>query len=514
MTESTTNDTPAAPAVHSAIPSRVASGAATPVSLPPMDSEEREKSVKVSLADLTAKASALYLQKNYEEAAEVYAQASEMQAELNGEMSPENADILFLYGRSLFKVGQAKSDVLGTAGGEKKKPSGSSGAKPKPKKTEAGSAKSDVAAAEKVVEEGVAAAAEEAGTSEVKEAQPTTGAKKSLFQFTGDEDFEDSDEEEEAEGEDGDEEEDDDLAVAFEILDLARVLFEKSLKAADAEQDGEGKGKEKAEDQGDNPAIRHIKERLADTHDLLAEISLENEKYSEAIQDGRSSLNYKLALYPKESEIIAEAHFKLSLALEFASITTTSEDAAESGGPKQLDQGLRDEAAAELEKAVESTQLKLKNKEVELAMMHVPEDNEVTRKQIAEVKDLITDMEQRLVELRKPPMDVDSVLAANNPMSGLLGAALGGDSAESKARIDEAKKNAKDLTGLVRKKAKDEKEAQAEAADSEASAEKTTASTAPAPAPANGTKRKAEDPAADEDESKKPKVQGEAEAQP
>lgn len=278
MTESTTNDTPTAPAVHSAIPSRVASGAATPVSLPPMDSEEREKSVKVSLADLAAKASALYLQKNYEEAAEVYAQASEMQAELNGEMSPENADILFLYGRSLFKVGQAKSDVLGTAGGEKKKPSGTSASKPKPKKTEAGSSKAaDPTTAEKIVEEGVAAAAEEAVTSEVKEAQPTTGAKKSLFQFTGDEDFEDSDEEEEAEGDEGEEEEDDDLAVAFEILDLARVLFEKSLNAADVEQDGEGKGKEKAEE-GDNPATRHIKERLADTHDLLAEISLENEK--------------------------------------------------------------------------------------------------------------------------------------------------------------------------------------------------------------------------------------------
>lgn len=57
---------------------------------------------------------------------------------------------------------------------------------------------------------------------------------------------------------------------------------------------------------------------------------------------------------------------------------------------------MRDEAAAELEKAIESTKLKLKNKEVDLAMLHAPEDNEVTRKQIAEVKDLITDMEQRV----------------------------------------------------------------------------------------------------------------------
>ncbi|RYP17359.1 hypothetical protein DL765_004559 [Monosporascus sp. GIB2] len=506
MAEPTTNDAPVLSAVPSAVASATASGAATPVSLPPLDEEEREKSVKVSLADLTAKASALYLQKNYEEAAEVYARASEMQAELNGEMNPENADILFLYGRSLFKVGQAKSDVLGAAGGEKKKPSSAVKPKSKPKKSETESSRVNATAGEKTeaakaVEEGAANVAEEAGESEVKKAQPSD-AKKPLFQFTGDEDFEDSDEEEEAEG-GGEEEDEDDLAVAFEVLDLARVLFEKSLNA---QQEAEGKGKEIANG-ADSPATRHIKERLADTHDLLAEISLENEKYSEAINDGRASLNYKLELYPKESEIIAEAHFKLSLALEFASITTTSEEAA-AGGHKQLDQGLRDEAAVELEKAIESTQLKLQNKEVELATVHAPEDNEVTRQQIAEVKDLIADMEQRLVELRKPPMDVDSVLAANNPVSGILGAALGDSSEEAKARVEEAKKNATDLTGLVRKKTKQEQQEQ----ESKPEAEVAPASTETT----NGaSKRKAEESAEGaDDEPKKPKVQEEAAVEP
>jgi hypothetical protein len=41
-------------------------------------------------------------------------------------------------------------------------------------------------------------------------------------------------------------------------------------------EEGEGKGKEV----GDSLATRHDKERLADTHDLLAEISLENERYA------------------------------------------------------------------------------------------------------------------------------------------------------------------------------------------------------------------------------------------
>lgn len=54
------------------------------------------------------------------------------------------------------------------------------------------------------------------------------------------------------------------------MLDLARVLFMKRLE----QPEGEGKGKEV----GDSPMTKHLKERLADAHDLLAEISLENER--------------------------------------------------------------------------------------------------------------------------------------------------------------------------------------------------------------------------------------------
>jgi HAT1-interacting factor 1 len=55
-------------------------------------------------------------------------------------------------------------------------------------------------------------------------------------------------------------------------LDLARVLFTKKLEQPEV---GDGKGKQS----GDSSATKHDKERLADTHDLLAEISLENERH-------------------------------------------------------------------------------------------------------------------------------------------------------------------------------------------------------------------------------------------
>lgn len=172
-------------------------------------------------------------------------------------------------------------------------------------------------------------------------------------------------------------------------------------------------------------------------------------RYPNAITDSRQSLKYKQELYPEESEIVAEAHFKLSLALEFASVTKSSDDSNESGSATtdQVDQALRDEAAAELEAAINSTKMKLQNKEVELATLHNPEDNDLTRQQISEVKEIIADMEQRLVELKRPPVDLNS--------------ALGLPPKEEKEKIEvevpaEVKKNAHDLSGLVKKKRKAE----------------------------------------------------------
>ena len=142
------------------------------------------KSKKVSLADLSAKGTALYAHRNYEEAAEVFSRASILQAEINGETAPENAEILFHYGRSLFKVGQSKSDVLGgsapTTDKKGAKANGQSkGPKPaKPAQTEE----------EKVTEE-------KEGEKKAQGGDKTDAtANKPLFQFTGDENFDESDE--------------------------------------------------------------------------------------------------------------------------------------------------------------------------------------------------------------------------------------------------------------------------------------------------------------------------------
>lgn len=78
------------------------------------------------------------------------------------------------------------------------------------------------------------------------------------------------------------------------------------------------------------------------------------------------------------------------------------------------------------------------------------------------------------------------MLAGDDPVLGLLGAAIGESATEKQARLEEAKKAAKDVSGLVRKKAKEEPKPEAEQT--------------------NG-KRKAEDAAPGEDDAKKAKVE-------
>ncbi|KAL5348623.1 hypothetical protein ACLOAV_006040 [Pseudogymnoascus australis] len=408
-------------------------GISTPASeggTPHYNATEAHNTTLVTLADLSAKGTSHYAQRQYGEAADLFARAAELQAELNGEMDPSNAEVLFLYGRSLFRVGQSKSDVLGgRAGGEKKKKD------VKPKK-----------------EEGAGMAVIAEGAEKAEEKAEEGADKKPLFQFTGDENFEDSDEDEDADAEGEEEEEDDELATAFEVLDLARVLFTRRLEElAAAPAEDTGKGKEA--DAGESSITRHVKERIADTHDLLAEIALESERFPSAVADFKAALGLKKELYEKASEIIAEAHYKLSLALEFASMTTTEEEGGDAKAPEGVvDEEMREEAAAEMQSAIESTKLKLAAKEAE------EEQTEETAGQIKDVKEIVAEMEQRLTDLRAPPVDINAALngPAGTGSSGLIGSMLGETAAQTAQRVEEAKKGATDLSGMVRKKDKKE----------------------------------------------------------
>lgn len=382
---------------------------------------------EAQLTQIKAKALKAYSQKDYEISTELYAEACELQSAIQGENNPKNAHLLYLYGRSLFEVALKKSDVLGGVTQEEKKPKEEK--KRSKDKLEAPASSAEAAIGDKALEKGA----------------PKAG----LFSFTGDENWDDSDEEfedeGEGEGEGGEKDEDDDFTLAWEILDYARVLFLKQLSpdttGANAgvtsdippidstttdtstepitsipneervEDKVEEKIEEKTEKAGEKEAskpaepvlfsedeVKAILTALADTYDLLGEVSLESESFEQASKDLRSSLDLKLQLYPLDSTLISEGHYKLSLALEFAA---AGEDVSESDRLKG-----REEAAVEMERAIASCRARIE-KEEEAAEAGAGDDKgkkkEQVTKSLADAKEMVEELETRVSTVSNPP---------------------------------------------------------------------------------------------------------------
>jgi HAT1-interacting factor 1 len=323
-----------------------------------------------TLDELITSANLQYSLKNYDAAAEVYSKATERQAAERGEMEPENAELLFLYGRCLYKVAVSRSDVLGgQVAGEA------------PKRGDKGSSRDD-------------GAGEAKGGAQVM----------APFIAVGGVDTDSEAEGEEADGEA--EEEEDDFATAFEVLDLSRVLFEKKmvLLAQTDAMDVDGKGKGKAANKADaplTPELRHVKDRLADTHDLQAEISLENERFGDAVKDGQATLALRLEIESPDSELIAEAYYKVALAQEFTFFTSVREakeaqqEANGSSAAGAVEPKMLYDAIENLVKAIESCELRVRNEEAAVASLS-PQDASVKRLKIADVKEIVQDMNTRV----------------------------------------------------------------------------------------------------------------------
>lgn len=368
-----------------------------------VEAELSPEEAAAKLSQLKASATKEYSLKNYVSAADLYSEATALQATISGEMAPSNADLLYTYGRCLYHVAIGKSDVLGT------KVAGNGGEEPKKKKRKverdpAGSGEQKTAeeVVETVVEEkngGASAGGKDAG--------------KPFFQITGDENWTDSeDEAEDAEagGDEEPDEEDDDFANAYEVLDLARVLLKRRIDVLDTSTSDTApsdKGKAPAVPRDISGEKRTVMERLADTLDLQAEIWLESERFSDAVPDFEAALELKRQLFPAESSLIAEAHYKLSLALEFASLRKVEQEgeAAEgapgsSGGvtepTTEVDESMRKEAAAHMDEAIASCKLRVEKERAAMEATSDPADKEKKAKNIKDVEEMVGEMEQRV----------------------------------------------------------------------------------------------------------------------
>ncbi|PKX98552.1 SHNi-TPR domain-containing protein [Aspergillus novofumigatus IBT 16806] len=400
---------------------------------------------RVQLEDLIARAAAKDAIKDFNAAAELYSQATELQAELNGELSLDNADLLFAYGKALYNVAVSKSDVLGSkVAGE---PQAQTNDLPA-----SGSKSSAHVPGESVIKNAIASGVAKQEHSKDSKSSPGKTLNQPFFQFSGDENFDESESEaEEGDGgADGVDDDDDDFANAFEVLDLARILYHKKLAAVE-------ESCEKGKSAGLLSDVKHIKERLADTYDLQAEISLEGERFTDAVADLRTALDLRQSLFSMEDPSLAECHYKLSLALEFASVNNPGEGTT--GGDSErrgkVDKAMREEAATQMEKAIESCRVRMAQEQKKLDVSDaLDEDRETAlRRKIANVKEIIEDMEQRLLDLRRPPVSVEQQNEESDTMlRGILGQIVGQPAVEQQARLEAITKDAKDLSAFVKRK--------------------------------------------------------------
>lgn len=344
--------------------------------------QENEQSVPLptfgndEIDQLVSKGLESYAVRNYEDATECLGQACGKYSEINGNEDPS---LLFIYGRALFKVAMASSDVLGEDKVDK------------PEKTDDSGMfqfEGSEGPREEDVEEDGEQDGEQDGAKDGAKDEEEDGAKDGVKDGAKDDQEEEHDEQS-------------DFEVAWEILDLARTLFvEKLNKMQNCSTANEF-------------SIKDLRKKLAETYDLLGEVSLESENFPQACEDFSSSLSHKLELFPIESTLISEAHYKLSLAYEF----------------NFEDKQSQAKSIEHLEKTIESVKLRIE-------------------KSGQDDPDLLTDLELRLKELQGDESDSSAV---QQDKSNVLQGILGGDATTAKELILNAVAKASDINTLVRK---------------------------------------------------------------
>lgn len=243
------------------------------------------------------------------------------------------------------------------------------------------------------------------------------------FHFEGEPDLrevepegDDESDDDENKAEQDEEGEGDEFNDAWDVLDIARVIYEKD----------------------DSPEAR---QKLADVYVCLGDVSLETEKFDQAIPDFRSALEIKQANLEPDNRELAELHYKLALALEYS---TAEQHLAVEETEKAL-KVLRHRLSVLQDKQLaESGDVKGKGKQSDSIGDYSRTSD--LHKEIKEIQELIPDMEVKIEELKNPKQ----LEAQVDMLKEMLG--LNGSTGLPTTPIPS---NVNDLTSLVKKRKAD-----------------------------------------------------------
>ncbi|KAG9124013.1 hypothetical protein FRC07_013194 [Ceratobasidium sp. 392] len=292
--------------------------------------------------------------RNFEEAVDHYATALEKSRVQNGEDTPEFAELLLVYGRALLENAISQNSVLG-----KEKEGEATGEAHKDSANGAASSSSSKPTDGRIHFSGDPESDHEGdGTVDLLNAEA---------EDTKDEEGEDAEENDEDEPED-------DFNAAWDVLDLARAYYDKQ--------------------EGDD-----MKLKLAETYMYLGDVSLETEKFENAVSDYTTGLTIKTQLLPFYSRQVCEAHYRLSLVLDLT--------------PGKLNEGVRhiEQAISSLEARVSVLKERLespvdvkgKGKGVYMSDPLDGLDEEGLKAELKDVEELLKDMSQKHEDMKAAP---------------------------------------------------------------------------------------------------------------
>merc|ERR1711864_67491 len=151
----------------------------------------------------------------------------------------------------------------------------------------------------------------------------------------------------------GDDEDPSNLQQAWEMLELAKVLYTKQMESA---------AEDKKVDLG---------RRICEVFLHLGEVSLENENYDQAVEDLSQCLDKRQASLPSDSRSIAETHYQMGVAKAFS--------------------GKIEEAETSLNSAVSVLETRVVN-------LRKMESSENLKKEISELLALINEIKEKVVD--------------------------------------------------------------------------------------------------------------------
>jgi len=211
-------------------------------------------------------------------------EACELLAQEFGEKAPECAEAYFYYGKALLEAARLEAGVLGNIDTDGESEEKSEDDDDDEEGEEEGGDD------EEKNEDKEDANEEESG----KEAEP----EKVKEDIAGDK----REGEDAAEQEQEDEEDPSNLQLAWEMLELAKMVLVDQLETQDKM----------------TPEVKDsLEKRLFETYLILGEVSLENENYPQAVDDLTICLEKQKAVLPEDSRNIAVTYYQLGIALGF-----------------------------------------------------------------------------------------------------------------------------------------------------------------------------------------------------